>query len=379
MRGSATRAPNSISPASSAGGRRRLPIPSALGGPPEQAATSPNGSAAAASSRSCVSRGSVSSRSTEALLDPARQRRARPAARTRRPAPPASARAAARAAPAGYRGSRRRSGRARAHRAGPGIDRVQQGRASASARPSTTQLRQPGELLGRRSARARAKTIAIRSASSRRATNASTCADARSSHCASSTRHTSGCYSAASASRLEHRERRRGSGLARSPSLQYRTRSRSASRCGAGSALEPVEQRRAELVEPGERQLHLRLDADGPHDPAAADACSATCSSRAVLPTPASPRSTSTALWPVRAMRQPVERGALVAATAQHRPNIHTRTGRLGRQPGTSVAASSTTRARCAAAAARAASGSRRAIASAIAPCSRRVLSCVAR
>ena len=45
-------------------------------------------------------------------------------------------------------------------------------------------------------------TNPTRSAKSRRATNASVCADTRSSHCASSTTQTSGCSSAASASRL---------------------------------------------------------------------------------------------------------------------------------------------------------------------------------
>ena len=48
-----------------------------------------------------------------------------------------------------------------------------------------------------------ANTSATDSASSRRATNASTCAEARSSHCASSTTHKRGCCSATSDSRLK--------------------------------------------------------------------------------------------------------------------------------------------------------------------------------
>ena len=68
--------------------------------------------------------------------------------------------------------------------------------------PADDQLRQAGELVDVGWARAPRTPCAIRSASRRRATNASVCAEARSSHCASSTRHTSGCSSAASASRL---------------------------------------------------------------------------------------------------------------------------------------------------------------------------------
>ena len=44
---------------------------------------------------------------------------------------------------------------------------------------------------------------------------------------------------------------------------------RSASRWGAGRRSSRVEERRAQLMEPGEGQLHLRLDARGAHDPAA--------------------------------------------------------------------------------------------------------------
>jgi hypothetical protein len=59
--------------------------------------------------------------------------------------------------------------------------------------------------------------------------------------------------------------------------------------------LEPVEERRAQLMDPANGELHLRLDAfdlDGPQ----AGACRAACRSSAVLPMPGSPRITRTAL-----------------------------------------------------------------------------------
>ena len=111
----------------------------------------------------------------------------------------------------------------------------------------------------RRRARRTAKTNATDSASSRRATNASACAEARSSHCASSTRQTSGCSSATSDSRLSTaRPTRKRSGAC--PCAQAE---RGAQRVALRrrEALEPVEHRRAQLMQPGERELHLRLDA----------------------------------------------------------------------------------------------------------------------
>ena len=44
---------------------------------------------------------------------------------------------------------------------------------------------------------------------------------------------------------------------------------RRASRCGGGQTVEEIEHRRAQLVQSGEGQLHLRLDAGGAHDPTA--------------------------------------------------------------------------------------------------------------
>jgi hypothetical protein len=72
-------------------------------------------------------------------------------------------------------------------------------RASPSGRPSTASLGNPSSSSpGSRVA----KISATDSANNRRATNTSACAEARSSHCASSTTHRSGCSSATSESRL---------------------------------------------------------------------------------------------------------------------------------------------------------------------------------
>ena len=43
---------------------------------------------------------------------------------------------------------------------------------------------------------------------------------------------------------------------------------RSALRCGTGNRPQPVPHRRAQLVQPGEGQLHFRLHAEHPHHPA---------------------------------------------------------------------------------------------------------------
>ena len=70
----------------------------------------------------------------------------------------------------------------------------------------------------------------------------------------------------------------------------------------AGQALEPVHERRAQLLQPGERELHLRLDARRADDVAARTRAATRYSSSALLPTPASPRSTSARLGPARTL-----------------------------------------------------------------------------
>ena len=87
---------------------------------------------------------------------------------------------------------------------GPATADSSSARASPSSSPPTTSSGSPGRPLplGARTAR----TIATDSAARRRATNASVCADARSSHCASSTRQTSGRSSADLGQQAEHRQ-----------------------------------------------------------------------------------------------------------------------------------------------------------------------------
>jgi hypothetical protein len=102
-------------------------------------------------------------------------------------------------------------------------------RASSSASPSTISSGNPA----RSSLCARAaNTKPTDSASRRRATNARACAEARSSHCSSSTRQISGRSSATSESRLRTArptKKRSGAGPGLTPNAV-----RSASRCGGG-------------------------------------------------------------------------------------------------------------------------------------------------
>ena len=152
------------------------------------------------------------------------------AGRTRRRAAPASVPAVAPGSRADRRASRRRSVPAHARRADPAAPSrtVPARRDGREARPEAP--RNPRA----RSIRSRAaKTIAILSARRRRATNASTRADARSSHCASSTTQSSGCSSAASDKRLRTASPTRN-GFGARPALRPSATS-NASRCGSGS------------------------------------------------------------------------------------------------------------------------------------------------
>ena len=89
----------------------------------------------------------------------------------------------------------------------------------------------------------------------------------RSSHWASSTTHTSGCSSATSENRLRTaRPTRKRSGAfpSRSPNAVP-----SASRCGSGSRSRRIQERRAELMQARECELHLRLHPRRARDAAA--------------------------------------------------------------------------------------------------------------
>ena len=182
----------------------------------------------------------------------------------------ASARAAARAARAGCRRPRRGSDPAPARRAAREASRPAASRASSAASPSITSSGNPSSSCSSPDSRS-ANTSPTRSAKSRRATNASVCADTRSSHCASSTMHTSGCSSAASANRLRTAtptRKRSGGGPALRPNAVL-----SASRCGPGRRGRRPSIVRAQRMQAGECELHLRLDACRPDDPASLRGC----------------------------------------------------------------------------------------------------------
>ena len=156
---------------------------------------------------------------------------ARRGARTRPPPRPASTRAAARSARAGCRRPRRGSGPSPARRAAPGSPRPAAAGPRRRPAPRSTSSGSPSRTCWPPDSR-NPNTNPTRSASSRRATNDSVCADTRSSQCASSTMHTSGCSSAASASRLRTANptrKRSGGGPAVRPNAVL-----SASRCGVG-------------------------------------------------------------------------------------------------------------------------------------------------
>ena len=85
---------------------------------------------------------------------------------------------------------------------GPLITESSSARASLSPRPVEQRAPAARPARVRHSAHAHANTNATGSASKRRATKASVCAETRSSHCASSTRQSSGCSSATSDTRL---------------------------------------------------------------------------------------------------------------------------------------------------------------------------------
>ena len=177
----------------------RLPVPRASVPMPNRAAArhnsagSPSGSAAASSSSQRVCSGRACSLTPEALFNRGRQRRG---AMQFEPAGQFMARrnrAATRATPAGYPPSRQRCGREPARPAARSAPSP-----AVPAHPPLAGRRSP--LFGRRLRSGCGTRVAMimptDSAPSRRATNASTCAEVRSSQCRSSMRKTSGCCSA---------------------------------------------------------------------------------------------------------------------------------------------------------------------------------------
>ena len=221
---------------------------------------------------------------------------ARRGARTRPRARRASTRAAARSARAGCRASRRGSGPSRARRAAPGSScPAAAGRRRRPARRSRAPA-SPSSACSSPDSRS-ANTNPTRSASSRRATNASVCADTRSSHCASSTMHTQRLLLGGVGQQAQDRQpdeeaiRRRSGAQAERRAQRVALRARQLPRrpsIGAHSACRPAKASSISDSTPAARAIR--------HPSAAADRCR----SRAVLPTPASPRRTSTRLWPAR-------------------------------------------------------------------------------
>ncbi len=131
--------------------------------------------------------------------------------------------------------------------------------------------------------------------SRRRATNARTCAEARSSHCSSSTRHINGCSSATSEIKLRTARpirKRFGAGPALTP-IAVRNA------LGNRHVFEAIHHRRQQLVKAGEGELHLRLDTRGAHHTAARPSLGDVIQ-QAVFPTPGSPSTTSARLSPER-------------------------------------------------------------------------------
>src|SRR5262249_49251638 len=170
--------------------------------------------------------------------------------------------------------------------------------ASGSSSPATTSSGSPSKCrsaLGSRTA----TTSPTDSATRRRATNASACAEAASSHCASSTMQTSGWSSAASDSRLstaKPRRNRPGASPSRKPNPVA-----SASRCGPGSCSMRSVNGAHSCCNPA---YASSISDSTPTARAMAhpDACCTKYSNNALLPTPASPRTTSAPLRPARTL-----------------------------------------------------------------------------
>jgi hypothetical protein len=189
---------------------------------------SPTGSAAASSSNRCVSMGSCPTRRRKLAsirLGKGLPGTAKPPAKLADERPRGSSSKAS-GLPRASAMIRSRTGSS----SGPNVTEATSSVASASDKPCSRSSGSPASSSpGTRAANTRPTDSATR----RRATNPRTCADARSSHCASSTTQTSGCSSAASDSRLRvasAARKRSGADPDLSPNAV-----RNASRCGRGS------------------------------------------------------------------------------------------------------------------------------------------------
>ena len=133
--------------------------------------------------------------------------------------------------------------------------------APPSSSPSTASTGRPSRCrspLGSRTA----KTSPTDSAPRRRATKASACAEAASSHCASSTMQTSGRFFRDVRQQTQHRQA--DEEPIRRVAVAQTERSAKRTALRGGKALQAIQERCAQLLQPRVRELHLRLDADRP-------------------------------------------------------------------------------------------------------------------
>ncbi len=148
----------------------------------------------------------------------------------------------------------------------PGIPDASSARASSSPSPSTTSSGSPPSSCTSHGWRT-ANTIATGSASRRRATKDSAWADSRSSHCTSSTTHTQRPLLGGVGQQVERSETEQVAIRSRSLGQPERQPQRLLLR--GREVIYPLEHPPPyELLQPRQRQLHLRLDATRPRDPA---------------------------------------------------------------------------------------------------------------
>ena len=227
-----------------------------------------DGSAAASCSRSPGRVGQRLEPPEEALLDPAGKRRSRRAARTRPPAPlgqPArqfQQRQRVSVASAMIRSrTRGSSGPVAPRPAAPARHRPRSPSTSSSGSPARSSL-------GSRAA----NTSPTGSASSRRATNPSACAEARSSHCSSSITQTSGSSPGRPGQQAQHRQAHQKP--VRQPArCSCRTRSAAPRAAVPAGRSERGSNGAHSWCSPANAQFHLRLHAHHVRDPAPHTRC----------------------------------------------------------------------------------------------------------
>ena len=174
---------------------------------------------------------------------------------------PASATGPARPAPRGLPPDRVASTPATSPASPPGTRSASRSRLVAWSSSKTPALVTPGSRSTARSPVRAAKSITIRSACRRRAANASASSDGRSSHCTSSTQHSTGRSAAASRSRPSTAaESANISSWPQAPLSSTRVRMAA---CGSGQAGHPVRDRAEQPVQAGEGQIRLPFAAAG--------------------------------------------------------------------------------------------------------------------